>query len=108
MAMTIAQANDAVKEGIRRALDRGSLPQEEYDAKTIKELRKDLKDSLGDDVPNENDRLDFLDISIRRRCRKAGWRVKTPSRDWYTAPANQEKRVAVIADFIVSNPMQPV
>lgn len=106
MPMAAGDASAAVQDGIRRALDRESLPQDEYDAKIIKVLREDLKDSLSFEVPTEDGRLDLLGIAIRRRCRKIGWVVETPANSWYTKDTNQGKLVSAIADFIMSKPMQ--
>lgn len=103
--MSFDQANATVMEGIRRTLNWGSLPQAEFDNMTINILRENLRDSLEDTIANESDRLDFLRISIRRQCRKMGWKVQTPGNSWFTTEGNQDKLVISIAEFIISNPL---
>jgi hypothetical protein len=107
MPLTTEQANDAVRDGIRRALDRERLSEEEYTGMTIAALRAELEASLAAELPQEPDRLDTLGLHLRRRCRKKGWVVQVPPNGWYTKEEHQDKKASAIADHITSMPMEP-
>ena len=108
MALSDANVHKAVRGAIRRTLFLRGLSEDEYTAMTIKKLRAELKDALGEEISNESERLIFLNVSLRRLCRKQGWSVQVPASSWYKKQENQKKKAPTIANFVISKPMKEI
>lgn len=97
-------ADDLTRDGLRRAIEADVLSMTIYRALRIDDVRRELGEAMPP-VTDEDQRLDILNTSIRRKFRLVGWNVELPPVDWYKAAERQAERAPAIAEFILSHPI---